>query len=482
MKSLFGNLVSSARSLIWKTRLSFLKHAKHPLPTGGAVILLDNGAVIDAEAEAMLQALHSRSAKGIMDHLRILAKRGAQKFMSIFYVGYGHKSIGDCGSITIFIEGVSMLVAKAIQDWLLYCGQEASTRYIDFAEQKFCDPLGTKLSGEILEAWRKFYVDSREELLAHLRLKFPRNEGEKEETYEKAIAARSFDILRGFLPAGATTNLSWHSNLRQIADKLCWLRNHPLQEVRDVAEAIQILLVERYPSSFSHKTYPASEQYYAEMMREFNYFDGTESTEDFTNPDEIRIENNINTQLLKRYRNALESRPPKTELPKILNECGTARSSFLLDFGSFRDIQRHRAISQQMPLLETRYGFEEWYLGELPNALLSRGVKLLNEQNQRLTILSSRNNVSKEVLQYYIAMGYRTPNRVTGGLPALVYLVELRATRFVHPTLRLRAKQMAEFLLKTFSESGLVLHLDKDPDRFDVKRGEHDIQLKDKAV
>lgn len=468
------------RAFIWKRMLANLKHAEFLLPNGGKVILLDNGSVIDAEATAMLQALHSRSAEGIMSHLVILAKRGAQKFMQNFYVGYGHKSIGDCGTITIFIEGVTMLVAKAVQDWPLYSGQEASTRYIDFAQQKFLNPVGTSFANEILETWRKFYVDSKEELLAHLRAQFPRNDSEKVETYEKAIAARSFDILRGFLPAGATTNLSWHTNLRQAADHLCWLRNHPLEEVRNVAEGIQFVLVERYPSSFSHKTYPASEAYYAEMMREYNYFDGAEDVTDFGGPDGFHAESQVSIPALKRYRKALESRPPKTELPKILNECGNTQATFLLDFGSYRDIARHRPITQQMPLLETKYGFEEWYLLELPTTLQEKAIALLNNQQDGLNVLSSR-GAKKEVLQYYTAMGYRTPNRVTGGLPAMVYLVELRATRFVHPTLRRRAKQMAEYLVVVFGEYGLVLHLDQDPDRFDIKRGEHDIQLKEKV-
>jgi thymidylate synthase ThyX len=51
--------------------------------------------------------------------------------METFYVGYGHASIADCGSTTIFIEGISILADKAIQDWQLYSGQETSTRYID---------------------------------------------------------------------------------------------------------------------------------------------------------------------------------------------------------------------------------------------------------------------------------------------------------------------------------------------------------------
>src|SRR6185369_12087365 len=101
------------------------------------VIALDTGATIGPESEAMLQALHSRSIGGLRGHLEVLERRGADNFMKNFYVGYGHKSIGDCGTVSLFIEGVSMLVAKAIQDWPLYSGQEASTRYIDFQIQPF---------------------------------------------------------------------------------------------------------------------------------------------------------------------------------------------------------------------------------------------------------------------------------------------------------------------------------------------------------
>jgi len=72
-------------------------------------------------------------------------------------------------------------------------------------------------------------------------------------------------------------------------------------------------------------------------------------------------------------------------------------------------------------------------------------------------------------------MGFNTSNYFTGDLPAIVYMVELRATRFVHPTLRHRAAEMANIIESEFKNEGLMIHLDKDMDRFDVKRGEHDI-------
>lgn len=443
-----------------------IKHTTASIEGGGEVIILNTGAVISPEAEAMLQALHSRSIGGLKSHLEVLAKRGPDNFMKNFYVGYGHKSIGDCGTVSIFIEGVSMLAAKAIQDWALYSGQEASTRYIDFKIQPFKNPLGTKEGEEVIEAWRTFYQDAMEETKAHLKNQFPMQPDEVEATYDKAINARAFDALRGFLPAGATTNLAWHTNLRQAADKIALLRHHPLVEIQQIADAIEKALIEAYPNSFGHKHYEGTENYNAMWMKEEYYYHNTSC------PDFKLIKNTVDTSLLPEK--VLKERPAKTELPKHLAEAGTMQFEFTLDFGSFRDIQRHRAVTQRMPLLTTELGFGEWYLEEIPQAVKERAVVFLKEQEEKIKAL----NTTKEIAQYYIGMGYKTSNRLTGNLPALVYLVELRATRFVHPTLRKRAVEMAEVLTNEFGKNGLVIHLDKEPDRFDVKRGEHDIVLK----
>lgn len=444
--------------------LASLHHVIIPLQNGGKILALNTGAVITPEAEAMLQALHSRSIAGIDGHLKVLAEKGPEKFMSTYYVGYGHKSIGDCGSATLFIEGVSMLAAKAVQDWRLYSGQEASTRYIDFATQPFIDPVGTDASKKILEAWRTFYLRGLELLVPDLRARFPRAEEEKEGVYEKAIKARAFDILRGFLPAGATTNLAWHGNLRQFADKLLLMRHHPLQEVQEIAIACEQALLRTFPNSFSEKRYEATEAYNRERMEEY-YFDPDGC------PEFAFTFDGIDRSILNEHRSAWSLRPPKTEPPKWLGESGVVQFNFLLDFGSFRDLQRHRAIAQRMPLLSLRHGFEPWYLEELTPQLANEGRQLLQTQEVAIGQL----DVSKEMAQYYIAMGYRVPNRVVGDLPALVYLSELRGTPLVHATIRKRAIQIGHALYDRYHKEGLVMHFNADPDRFDVTRGEHDI-------
>ncbi len=444
---------------------SNLNHIEVKIKGGGEVFVLDNGAKIDSEAEAMLQALHSRSTGGFKNHLKILEEKGAEDFMSKFYVGYGHKSIGDCGSTTIFIEGVSMLAAKAIQDSKLYNGQEASTRYVDFSNQVFINPAGNELGEELLEKQRRFYLSLLDPVRENLRKKFSINEGENETVYEKAIAAKAFDICRGFLPSGASTNLAWHSNLRQIADRLLFLRHHPLEEVRNIALAIEEAVMKKYPNSFSLKRYEKTEEYQELIARDYYYHDCLK--------DEFKV--GVNSLRLEelgdvRNLNIINRRPPKTELPQFLNNYGEIEFEFKLDFGSFRDIQRHRAINQRMPLVTMELGFNEFYLNSLPENMKSLAEKHLEEIKHGLNQLG----LNRYEKQYYIPMGYNISNKISGTLPAMVYMVELRATRFVHPTLREVAKKIAKYL----ENLGIKIHLDDEPDRFDIKRGEHDIVIK----
>ncbi len=254
------------------TDLEKLQHKSAELKNNGEVIVLDTGSVITAEDQAMIQALHSRSTGGLRSHLRKLAKVGSGNFMKNFYVGYGHKSIGDCGTTTMFVEGVSFLAAKAIQDFALYSGQEASTRYIDFSEQDFIDPTRTEPGGELLEMQRAFYLAAQTPTREMLREMHPRGD-EDEKKYDKAINARTFDITRGLLPAGGATNLAWHANLRQAADRLLFLRHHPLPEVQEIALGLEDVLKQHHPHSFNHKKYPETEDYQDAIATHLFYHD-----------------------------------------------------------------------------------------------------------------------------------------------------------------------------------------------------------------
>jgi hypothetical protein len=166
----------------------------------------------------------------------------------------------------------------------------------------------------------------------------------------------------------------------------------------------------------------------------------------------------------------LEKRPIKTGLPSFLSELGNITFDFLLDFGSFRDIQRHRNGVCRMPLLTTGFGFNDWYLEQLPADVKAEAEKLIKEQIAEISKLNCRS----EDLQYYIAMGFNVSCRVSYGLPACVYVVELRSGIMVHPTLRKVAHNMDKALRTMFPK--LLLHSDLNLDDWDMRRGTQDIK------
>jgi thymidylate synthase ThyX len=446
--------------------IASLQHAEKKLSFGGTVLVLNDGAVITAEDRAMIQALHSRNPKGIKEHLKTLAEKGSGKMMSSFYVGYGHKSIGDCGFVSIFVEGISLLAAKALQDSPLYNGQECSTRYIDFSNQPFLNPLTLSYDAHpITNKLRAFYLAALPKVIAYLESKHSRRTDEDEKVYMKAIKARAFDILRGFLPSGATTNVAWTMTLRQVADKLPYLRHHSLIEVREIAEKVDSALLEIYPNSFGHKRYEDTEHFNAKFMQGTKgyYFEPTRAW-----PEKVKLlHNGVSKKLLAGYLPLLRTRKAKTEVPKAVGVCGNAIISFLLDFGSWRDLQRHRSVTQLMPRVTMRYGFEHWYLDNLP-------TEVRNEAEQLLAKLGKQTKkIKPNERQYFIPMGYKVPVLMSGDLAALTYIAEIRSASTVHATLQKKAVQLAELLTKTFA---YTVFFDKnDIGRFDAKRGTNDI-------
>ncbi|HZJ40949.1 MAG TPA: FAD-dependent thymidylate synthase [Candidatus Saccharimonadales bacterium] len=417
------------------------------------------------EDVAMMQALYSRSPKSVTEHVEKVKQSGSGKFMATFYVGYGHASIADCGSTTIFIEDISIIGDKAIQDWQLYSGQETSTRYIDMGSRAIIDPLASSESKDVLDNWMKFYNDNQERIQAYLMIKYPRREDENEIVYGKAIAARGFDIMRGFLPAGITTQLSWHTNLRQAWDHLALLRHHPLTEVRDNADMILKKLKEKYEHSFSHQPTAEQEEYREACVNKYTYFKPNQVV-DFSFSSTIKLED------LAPYQEILDNRPLKTSLPVFLGDLGLCNFKFILDFGSFRDIQRHRSGICRMPLLTTDLDFASWYLEQLPEDMRAEAIELIAKQKTKIDAL----NTEPEIKQYYIALGFNVDCYFSFPLPAAVYVTELRSNKTVHPSLRSVAHKMHAALSEKFPN--LKLYVDLDLDDWDVRRGLADITTK----
>jgi hypothetical protein len=266
------------------------------------------------------------------------------------------------------------------------------------------------------------------------------------------------------------------------------LLRHPLAEVRGVGGGWLGLLREAYPTTFSRLRTGVSgvgvgegaeaRAAWSERVARRTYDDGSEplfvevgegSLED------VEFHSTVRPRDLAHHVDLLSSRPRGAVLPHWLSDLGQASFSFLLDFGSFRDLQRHRNGVCRMPLLTTEYGFEPWYLDprQLGGELAREAERLVLEQSAAVGAVDA----PAEEKQYLTAMGYRVPVRVTYGLPAAVYVLELRSGRGIHPTLRAAVKRMAGHFRRGHPE--VALHTDEEPSDWDVRRGRATIQFLD---
>lgn len=455
---------------------------------------------LDPENVAMLQGLYSRSAASVDDHLLKVQASGSAKFWDNYVVGYNHKSIADCGSTTIFIEGVSLLAAKAIQDSPLYSGQETSTRYIDMAHQPIILPaVAGGDGGWVVRKWMDFYSQNNARVMVHVAKTHPRKDGEDEKVYNNAVKARTFDILRGFLPAGITTQLSWHTNLRQAGDHLTHLDNHPSGEIRATAKQVRKALAEKYPSSGFNEALAGvsgvankgkTEEEIARIKAEAEaraawekragdgftfggrHDPGTWSRQAVSGGGFFG--STFEAEALQSGVWALlRDRPKGCVIPHFVSAAGTLHWGFLLDFGSFRDLQRHRNGVCRMPLLTTNWGFEPWYTDQLDGDLRAEALDLIEAQAKAIEALST----DPVVRQYYTALGFRVGCEIAYAMPAAVYLMEMRSSRTVHPTLRrVVLENMIPAYRKLFPD--LPLHVDESPDYWTVHRGRQTIEEK----
>ncbi|MDD3288919.1 MAG: FAD-dependent thymidylate synthase [Alphaproteobacteria bacterium] len=448
---------------------------------------------------AMLQALYSRSPASVVTHLEKLKQTGSGKFMSQYYVGYGHASIGDCGATTAFIEQVSMLVAKAVQDTPLYNGQEASTRYLDFSKQKVIDPYNHASSAAIQEKWQAIYNSTLSHLIDGLRKQrpFDPQSYKNEKIWDNTLRARAFDIARSLLPLGTTTLLSWSTSLRHARDHLRKLKHHPLPEVREVAQNLFIKLHERYPNSFKAEdmaeSNSARDNYSEKLSLQNNFLSPEDAIQRFgiKSYDMARLKvgellvckNTVDLDGLIHFeKDALMSRPAYSPLPWRLESYGRYNFVFLLDFGSFRDIQRHRNAVCQIPLIDGRFGIHPWYKKQFAELMSKKDfASLMRDIEDQFKSIKNLKDIktSPALNQYLYPMGTMGMVHVSYSVPETVYVGEIRSAKTVHPSLRPIAQKMLEVLARDIP--GIALHGDMGEDDWSPKRGEQTITSKDQA-
>ncbi len=194
----------------------------------------------EPEVQAYAMAKYSRSALSMKESLKEISAQKAEKFLNTFYFQYGHRSIADLAHIALAVERLSILAAIVVADEQRWDGQERSTRYQDFRKSGYYTPdFGPdERAGELyrrtVDGLFSEYESLSEKMFRYLAEITPKPAEMKQETYERTLKARAFDISRYLLPLAANTSLGEIVNARTLETQISHLLSHTHREVRDL--------------------------------------------------------------------------------------------------------------------------------------------------------------------------------------------------------------------------------------------------------
>lgn len=410
------------------------------------VIIPSKDLIGQPDVIAMLQAFYSRSHKSIEDRLNELTEdnQSVKDGLAKWFINYGHSSIGDCGVLPVFVEGVTMLTAKALQDNPLYNGQESSSRYIDFSKQEPSPFLNEQQLGyhnHMINVYVKKHAEFKERFLA-------------EGLTDKQASLKAFDKARGYLPMTATTQLSLAMNFRQLRYQL-WsiVKNHPVGVVRQEVQVILDMLIERYRDLFVKCP--------SNLKSDFGWYDHRKDlTWNFLRDTAINLfESPQRLRPRKAWAEIPEDHTWRTyTTDNELNQSFLGDEIFVfdLDYGSFRDLQRHRSAT-----------IYHWgVISSIDHPFYEDDSDMANHVPAGNTIDPTLCNLGNIVK---VAMKISLLN--------FIYLIKLRSQPTVHPTLRLVIKRMAEYVDVIYPHLNIMQYVDMSDMDYE-KREQQDITAK----
>lgn len=418
---------------------------------------------------------------------QLLAIQKAQNFYDRILDGYGDDSIGELGGAHLAVENVSMLAAKAIEDSRIGGSPlEKSTRYIYFDQKVNDQYLYYREPILMTSAFKEAYLKTCDSLFEtysklipplteQMEKKFPKEPEKSKAAYSAALRAKVLDCLRGLLPAGTLTNMGIFGNGRFWEGIINKLQTQNLVELQDIGKQAYEELSKVIPSfvrrSESHHRHYQSFSQFTESMREQlkNVADHLKLVE---SPHKagvklIRYEDQsiykVAAALLYEYTDSsLEdlqkhcAQLSNEEIAKIFDAASSMRDNrrhkspralehafftfeIVADFGIYRDLHRHRMLTQERQVLTTDYGY--WIPEEILDSPLEKtyrdAMDAAREVHQRIAA------ELPEEAQYVVPMAYNVRWYFHANLRALQWLCELRSQAAGHPGYRLVAQEMA---------------------------------------
>lgn len=423
------------------------------------------------------------------------AIKKAQAFYDRILDGYGDDSIGELGGAHLAIENISMIAAKIVEDSRIGGSPlEKSTRYIYFDQKVKGEYLFYREPVLMTSAYRDKYLETCEMLFdtysrlippmtEEIEKRFPKDPLISKGAYTAALRAKVLDCLRGLLPAGTLTNMGVYGNGRffeQLIHKLNCQNLVELQEIgkrshEELAKVIPSFVRRADPSHRSHQSHAQfSEAMRAELKLisdhhlpkcEQTYQAGVRLIQH--DPDAvIKVAAALLYSLGKKGLPELITyckQLPEEDLARILDAGCNARENrrhkspralehaeftfeIVADFGAYRDLHRHRMLTQERQFLCCDYGF--YIPPEIKGT--SYEEEYCSALHQAKKVFDLIATELPEEAQYVVPMAYNIRWYFHINLRALQWMCELRSSPAGHPCYRNIAQAMARQVSEFF--------------------------------
>ncbi len=399
---------------------------------------------------------------------------------------YGDDSVAELGGTSIAIENVSNVLAKYIEDRRIGLSPlEKSSRYVRFDVKDkrghypyFTDPdiskAGLKKQYEAtMRALFDAYSESIPILMEHLKKRFPQGEGKSDRAYANALRAQACDVTRYMLPMATQTNVGLVGNGRAFEYLIYQLRSSNLAEAQNYANLITNALDQLIPAFIRRTKTERGNEYVSHISntREVlkthakaqfeHHYSGDQPTVKLINYDKLGEQKiataclyehsnqpfdevfkhiTINKSLMKKViLDALKPRQHRTHKPPRAFEQAYYQFEITCDIGAYRDLHRHRVLTQARQPFTTNLGYST------PSDIIEAG---LTDKYQRVMdsahALYHKIKMSlPEQAQYAVPFGYIIRFTMLLNAREAYHLCELRSTIQGHPSYRLVAQEMA---------------------------------------
>lgn len=415
--------------------------------------------------------------------------RGKEFYERVF-LEYGDESVAELVNVHIAIQDISNLLVKEIEETRIGASYiEKSSRYVRYDMKHNgrylylpFEKTGIKKDfeneyEELMNWMFSYYSKSLPSLIDMIREANPFSNVSEDlseqnrKAYETAIRSRALDDIRAILPVSTLTNVGISSNARALAGIIQKLDAAGYKEARDISDAVyyelnseygEIIKSARNEHGRAHSAFISKVKSMDKLNIHIHSFDRDVALLNYNSEGLKFISDNKPNGNNKEYliqEIAGHRMNRRDKLPRQFEFIDYV-FSLRMNYGAFREFQRHRMFTILRGLLTPDNGFQiPEYIGknrelvEEFNAICSRSAvlyKKIKEAGQKIEA------------QYVLPFASMYNIEVKGNLRELVYFTELRSTPQAHPDLRKLSISMAdEIIAKEKSFEALFKFLDR---------------------